>query len=335
MKTEVQNSKQRIVLAGGSGFLGSILARYFAQREWEVFVLTREAGKRGGHEKAQEGTKIEVFWDGRTLGAWTEVLEGARAVVNLAGKSVNCRYNARNRKEILESRLNPTAILGQAVSRCSNPPKAWLNAATATIYKHAIEQAMDESCTDFSSTPAAKDAFSVHVSREWERAFENAATPGTRKVALRISMVLGIEEGTVFRVLRGLVTSGLGGKMGSGKQYVSWIHEADFCRAVDWILNRPEFSGPVNIVAPAPVPNREMMKIFREVEGRRFGLPATEWMLEFGAFFMRTETELMLKSRRVIPARLLASGFQFQFSQLRPALEDLEKRLEDKRSKNQ
>jgi uncharacterized protein (TIGR01777 family) len=182
---------------------------------------------------------------------------------------------------------------------------------------------MDENSTDFSATPEAKDAFSVEVARAWELAFEGASAPRTRKLALRISMVLDTREETVFRVLRNLVLRGLGGKMASGQQYVSWIHSLDFCRAIEWLLDHEELSGPINFCAPKPVPNADLMAAFRRTCGRGFGLPAARWMLELGAFFLRTETELILKSRRVIPTRLLSSGFQFHFPEIQSALEDL------------
>jgi len=169
----------------------------------------------------------------------------------------------------------------------------------------------------------------VHVAQEWERAFEAASAPATRKVALRTAMVLGTEVGSVLDVLRSLVLVGLGGRMGAGKQYVSWIHEEDFCRAIDWLISKQEFRGPVNVSAPNPVPNRELMATLRSICGKAFGLPATRWMLEFGAFFMRTETELILKSRRVVPGRLLQSGFDFRFARLEEALTDLVPRMEE------
>jgi uncharacterized protein (TIGR01777 family) len=202
-----------------------------------------------------------------------------------------------------------------------------LNSSTATIYKHSLDRVMDEDSTDFSSTPEARDAFSVQVTRSWEQAFEEAVAPATRKVALRISMVLGTMEGTVFRVLRRLARAGLGGKMASGRQFVSWIHEEDFCRALEWLIKRTDLSGAVNITAPNPVPNLELTQTLRRVVGRRIGLPASRWMLELGAIFLRTETELILKSRRVVPRRLLASGFQFRFPTILAALEDLEEKV--------
>jgi uncharacterized protein (TIGR01777 family) len=249
-------------------------------------------------------------------------LDGASAVVNLAGKSVNCRYNARNRREILDSRIDSTRALGEAISRCAAPPAVWLNASTATIYTHTFGHPWDES-GETAATLEAKDAFSVEVAKAWERALDEFHTPATRKVALRMAMVLGHGKNSVFPTLRRLVRLGLGGKMGHGRQFVSWIHESDYCRAVEWLITRNDIRGVVNLAAPNPLPNAEMMTTLRRVCGVPFGLPATQWMLEAGAFLLRTETELIIKSRRVIPRRLLESGFQFEFPRIQEAFEDL------------
>lgn len=307
--------RERIVLAGGSGFLGTLLSRYLSERGGEVIVLSRRPTE-------GESSIKEVQWDGETLGRWADYLNGARAVINLAGRNVNCRYHARNRREIMDSRIHSTRILGEAVARCSTPPAVWLNSSTATIYKHSLERPMDED-GEIGATAEAKDAFSVEVAREWERTFEAAQTPATRKVALRTAMVLGTQAGTVLDVLSRLVRFGLGGQMGNGKQYVSWIHELDFSRAVEWLISRDDICGSINVTAPNPVSNCELMRILRNACGKSLGLPAARWMLEIGAFFMRTETELTIKSRRVVPSRLLASGFDFRFPKLEEALSDL------------
>jgi len=307
--------KSRIILAGGSGFLGQSLAAYFEERGFEVIILTRSQGgpgMRGRH----------VVWDGRTIGHWMEELEGASSVVNLTGKSVNCRYNARNRQEILNSRVDSTHALGQAIGHCTRPPQVWLNASTATVYRHTFGAPLDEN-GETEATAEAKDRFSVEVAWTWERALNEARTPATRKVAMRMAMVLGSAKNSVFPVLRRLVRLGLGGRMGSGRQIVSWLHEADFCRAVDWLLNHEDLEGPINLTAPNPLPNGQMMRVLRQVCRIPFGLPAERWMLEVGAFLLRTETELIIKSRRVIPGRLLESGFQFQFPAIREAFENL------------
>ncbi|MBE0539761.1 MAG: TIGR01777 family protein [Verrucomicrobia bacterium] len=306
---------RRIILAGGSGFLGQALARHYLASGLEVVSLTRTP------QPASSGVR-QIAWDGRTLGLWARELEAAEAVINLAGRSVNCRYHERNRRVILESRLNPTRVLGEAINQCAKPPCVWLNSSTATIYKHNFGPAWDES-GEIGGTPEAKDEFSVAVATAWEQAFDEAETPNTRKIALRSAMVLGHGANSVFPVLRRLVRCGLGGKMGSGRQYVSWIHQEDFCRAIDWLLQAEQFSGVVNLAAPNPVTNAEMMRTLREICVVPIGLPATRWMLEAGAFLLRTETELILKSRRVIPGCLAAGGFEFRFPILRRAFENL------------
>lgn len=310
--------KRRIILAGGSGFLGQTLASYFLQLGFEVIILTRSAGQIGGAGR-------QVAWDACTIGPWQQELEGATAVVNLTGRSVNCRYNAPNRKEILDSRVNSTRVLGEAIRRCAEPPQVWLNASTATLYRHTFDDAWDES-GQIEAAAQAKDAFSVEVGQGWEQTLEDAQTPRTRKIAMRMAMVLGMGKNSVFPVLRRLVRLGLGGRMGNGRQFVSWIHDLDFCRAVEWLIQHQDISGPVNLTAPNPLPNHEMMKTLRQVCRVPFGLPASNWMLEVGAFFLGTETELIIKSRRVIPRRLLESGFTFQFPTIREAFEGLHDR---------
>jgi uncharacterized protein (TIGR01777 family) len=305
----------RLVLPGGRGFLGGLLADWFSARGWRVVILTRRP--------VPDANGIRyVYWNGESLGDWTRELDGADAVVNLAGRSVNCRYHSRTRRAILNSRLNSTRVLADAIRASDAPPRVWLNSSTATIYQHSLDREMDES-GEIGAMPAAKDAFSVEVAERWERAFDEAVAPRTRKVLLRTAMVLADVPGTVYCVLRRLVRIGLGGPMGSGRQYVSWIHHADFCRAIEWLIDRDEFSGGVNLASPTPVTNSELMHVLRQSFGVPFGLPATEWMLELGAWLLRTETELVIKSRRVVPGRLLASGFEFEYPRIEAAIRDL------------
>ena len=306
--------KRRIILAGGSGFLGKALAQKFVDRCDEVVVLARAPRERS------DGAK-EIAWDAKSLGDWTKWIDGAEVVINLAGKSVDCRYTETNRKVIVASRVDSTRVLGKAIAQCKQPPRVWLNCSSATIYKHTFEAPKDEA-GETGATPEAKDEFSIEVIRKWERALDEAPTPHTRKVAMRITLVFG-GDGGVFPVLQRLARLGLGGKMGSGKQYVSWIHVDDFLHAVEWLIAKDELSGIVNVAAPNPLPNFEMMQLIRETCGVPFGLPAAEWMLEVGAFFIRTETELIVKSRSVVSRRLPASGFKFQFPELRGALADI------------
>ena len=309
---------RRIILAGGSGFLGKILRGHFLKQGCEVVVFTRSP-------QGASGESRESCWDGRSLGEWARELDGADVLINLAGRSVDCRYHTRNRKLMMNSRVDSTRVLGEAIARCANPPKIWLNSSTATIYKHTFGPAWDEN-GEIGATPEAQDAFSIEVAAAWEREFNMAQTPRTRKVALRTAMVFGHGANSVFPVLCRLARFGLGGYMASGRQYVSWIHEADLCRAIEWLIEHDGFTGPVNVAAPNPVTNSEMMAMVRELCGVPFGLPAAAWMLEVGAFFLRTETELIIKSRRVVPGHLLSNGFVFCFPELRPALEDLCKR---------
>jgi len=300
----------KVILAGGSGFLGRTLARRFP----DAVVLTRRP--------AEIDFARAVAWDGRTIGDWARELDGADAVVNLAGRSVNCRYTARNRRRMMDSRVLSTRVLGEAIARCATPPPVWLNSSTATIYLHTFGAPHDESGIVVAA-PEANDAFSIEVATAWEAEFDRAATPATRKIAMRTAMVFGNEAGGVHDVLRRLTRLWMGGRMGSGLQYVSWLHADDFGRAVEWLIANRRASGIYNLCAPTPLTNGEMMAALRRVHGRSFGLPAYRWMLEIGAFFLRTETELILKSRRVVPGRLLAEGFSFLHSTLEEALRDL------------
>ena len=308
-----------ILIAGGTGFLGRRLIGYLQNAGYDITLLTRRP------ETAPPGLRV-LTWDGRTAGNWSAALDGAYAVINLAGRSVNCRYNARNRELILNSRVESTRVIGQAVASCSTPPTVWLNASTATIYRHNFGPAWGED-GEIGANPAAKAAFSIEVAVAWEDAFFRSETPATRRIALRSAMVLGCDKNSVLPMLRKLARCGLGGSMAGGRQWVSWIHEVDFCRAVEWLINDPALSGPVNVAAPNPVTNAELMQTVRDVCGRRIGLPASRWMLEWGAVFLRTETELIIKSRRVVPKKLLAAGFEFRFPKLRAAVEDLNRQL--------
>lgn len=306
---------RKIVLPGGSGFLGHTLADWLTSSGWEAVVLSRDPV---GVDFARG-----VAWDGRTLGAWAGELDGADAVVNLAGRSVNCRYTKANRRRIMDSRVESTRVLGQAVAACDAPPPVWLNSSTATIYEHTYGPPHGEDGR-IGATPEAKDAFSIDVARAWEEAFEAAEVPATRKATLRTAMVFGPLSGGVYRALRMLAKLGLGGRMSHGRQWVSWIHADDFCRAIAWLIDRPAASGVYNLAAPEPLTNAEMMRLIRRAVGMPIGLPAARWMLEVGMFIFRSESELIIKSRRVIPARLSAEGFEFTFPDMAAALADIE-----------
>lgn len=309
----------KIVLAGGRGQIGRHLVRHFTTAGHDVVVLSRE--------QPPPGDTTQRRWSGSRLGPWAAVVDGADVLINLAGRSVNCRYDARNRAAIYASRLQSTRALGQAVGVAARPPRVWLNASTATIYRDARDRAQDEHHGEIwrGDEPGIPDAwhFSVDVARRWEAELARAPTPATRKVALRAAMVMEPEDGGVFAVLGSLVRRGLGGTQGDGGQYVSWIHIDDLLRAIDLVIERDDLRGPINLAAPEPLPNREFMRALRHAWGCRVGLPASRWMLELGAWALRTETELLLKSRRVVPTRLLEAGFSFRHPRWPRAAADL------------
>lgn len=299
----------KIVIPGGSGQVGQLLARHYHARGDEVVILGRTPTAAG------EACGRMVAWDARTLGPWAEELDGADVVINLAGRNVNCRYSPANRRAIMDSRVDSTRVVGEAIAAAEQPPPLWLQASTATIYAHRYDAANDEATGIVGgSEPGAPDTwrFSIEVALAWERTLAEASTPSTRKVALRSAMTMSPDRDGVFDVLFGLARRRLAGRAGDGRQYISWIHERDFVRAIDWIIEREHLDGAINLSAPEPLPNAEFMQALREAGGISFGLPATRWMLELGAVFMRTETELVLKSRRVVPTRLLDDGFTFE-----------------------
>ena len=298
--------KKRVVLAGGSGQVGAILRRAWSATN-DVVVLSRSEGAR---------------WDGRTLGDWADVVDGADVVVNLAGRSVDCRYDEANRRAIMDSRVDSTRVLGEAIARAASPPRLWLQASTATIYEHTFGPPHDER-DGVLGGEAGRWGFSIAVAKAWERAAAEARTPHTRKVLLRSAMTMSPDPGGIFDTLLRLVRRRLGGPAAGGRQYVSWVHHRDFVRALEWLVEHEEVVGAVNVAAPEPLPQREFFAVLREAWGTRIGLPATRWMLEVGAFVMRTETELILKSRRVAPGRLLEGGFTFAFPRWPDAARDL------------
>lgn len=311
----------RIVIPGGSGHIGQILARHFFEHSHSVAVIAR-------HSRPSDWETIT--WDANSLGPWADAIEGSDIVINLAGRTVNCRYNEANRREIKNSRIFTTRLIGDAIARCSRPPRIWMNASTATIYRHSLHREMDEATGELGGDePNIPETwrFSIDVATGWERTFFAAGPPGTRKVALRSAMVMSPEDGGVFDVLLGLVRWGLGGTAGRGNQYVSWIHDIDFVRAIDFLIAHDELDGPINLSSPYPVMNREFMCCLRRGWCTSyFGLPAPRWALSIGAALLRTETELVLKSRRVVPKRLLDAGFEFHFPNWRGACQDLVQR---------
>jgi uncharacterized protein (TIGR01777 family) len=309
----------KIVIPGGTGQVGKILCRHFLAAGDEVVVLTRNPAAGTGCRSVQ--------WDGKTLCSWTQELEGADVVINLAGKSVNCRYGKKNRREIIDSRVDSVRAVRRALEKAKRPPRVWLQAATATIYAHRFDAPNDEFTGILGGDePNAPDTwrFSINVAKAWESAVsESGLLPNTRRVVMRSAMTMSPDRGGIFAHLLGVVRFGLGGPTGNGRQFMSWIHEHDFVRAIRFLIENDDLSGVVNICSPNPLPNSEFMRELRRAWGTSFGLPVKKWMLEMGTFLMRTESELVLKSRRVVPARLLKHGFEFRFPYWLAAAEEL------------
>ncbi|HEX8563242.1 MAG TPA: TIGR01777 family oxidoreductase [Flavobacterium sp.] len=299
---------KKIVIAAGTGFLGKVLIDHFAPWVNEIVVLTR--GKNHVHEKVSY-----INWDAKTLTGWERELENADVLINLAGKSVDCRYTTENKDTILRSRIDSTTLLNAAVLQCQRPPKHWLNSSTSTIYRFSLDKQMDEVNGEIG------DDFSMNVAKAWENAFFETETPYTVKTALRTSIVLG-RAGGAFVPIKNLTRLGFGGKQGKGNQFISWIHETDFARAVEFVILN-SIAGVVNVVSPQPIKNAEFMKILRKTMHVRNGIPVSEKMLTLGAKIIGTEPELVLKSRNVIPRRLEENGFYFEYPELEDAFKNL------------
>ncbi|MFI8849915.1 TIGR01777 family oxidoreductase [Streptomyces sp. NPDC053499] len=316
----------KVVLPGGTGQVGGVLRRALTAAGHEVVVLTRRPVRDG-----------EVQWDGRTLGPWAEAVDGSDVVINLAGRSVSCRYTDENLRAMMDSRVDSARVVGEAIAAARKPPSVWLQMSTATLYAHRFDAPNDEATGviggDEPDVPGYW-AYSVRIARNWEREQERAATPHTRKVALRAAMVISPDRGGVFDYLLWLTRLGLGGPVAGGAQYVSWIHDRDLVRAVEFLIARDDITGPVNLAAPDPLPQREFMRALRGAWGMPVGLPATRWMAEIGAFVLRTDTELLLKSRRVVPGRLTDAGFTFDHGAWPDAAADLVRRTRRERSRS-
>jgi uncharacterized protein (TIGR01777 family) len=305
----------RIVIPGGTGHLGMLLGRHFHELGHSVATITRFP-----KPHAWEA----VHWDAENMGYWASSLEGADAVINLAGRSMVCRYTANNKKSILHSRVRTTQLLADAIDQCSNPPRVWLNASSANIYPHSLACAMDE---DSDLAASSKWQFSRDVANAWEQAVFSSPTPRTRKILLRLAPVMSPETSGAFNCLLRLVRLGLGGEIGDGEQYVCWLHDFDFIRAIEFLIERDHLQGPVNMVAPNPMPNHQFMCNLRRAWCTSyFGLPAPEWLVQLVSFMIRTEPELLLKSRRVVPGQLLKAEFSFHFPEWRGACENLVQR---------
>lgn len=300
---------KKLIISGGSGFLGKLLTDYFGDKFEEIVLLSRK-------RTPPKNKCRTVIWDAKTFTGWEKEFENADVVINMAGRSVDCRYTKRNKQLIMNSRVNSTRIIGKAIEQCKNPPNVWLNSSTSTIYRHSLEIKMTEDQGEIGT------GFSVNVAKAWEQAFFSSCTTQTRKVSLRTAIVLG-KEGGALQPIKKITQLGLGGKQGTGKQKFSWIHQDDFVRSIDFLIQHTDFEGVYNIVAPEPSTNEELMRFMRDILQVPLGIPSPKPILEVGAFLIRTETELLLKSRNVIPQRLVQGEFSFKYSDLKAALTDL------------
>lgn len=294
-----------IIIAGGSGFLGNVLEKHFTHRNYIVKILTRTPKREN-----------DILWNAKSFGKWTDEIEGSEVIINLTGRSVDCRYTEENKKLIYDSRIDATQVLGLAINLCENPPKTWINSSTATIYKHSLNKEMTEENGDIGND------FSMNIAKSWETTFNSIVTPKTRKIILRTSIVFG-KNGGAFIPLKNLVNFGLGGKQGSGQQKVSWIHEVDFSRAVEFLIDNKKLDGVFNLSVPSPTDNSTLMKTLRSILKIPFGIAHSIALLKIGAKIIGTETELVLKSRNVVPYRLLQNNFKFTFTNIETALRDL------------
>lgn len=303
-----------ILIPGGSGQVGQILKRHFVAQGHDVIILSRS------------GTAGSVRWDGNTLGDWSQHIDNADVVINLAGRTVNCRYTEENLRQMMDSRVESTRVIGQAIEQSKTPPRVWLQMSTATIYAHRFDAANDEHSGIIGGNEPDAPAYwsrSIDIAKAWEHQLDLANTPQTRKVALRTSMVMSPDPDGVFDVLHKLTGRWLGGSIAGGKQFVSWIHEHDFVNAIQFLIDRDEVDGPINVCSPGPLPQQDFQRTLRSAMNVPIGLPATKWMAEIGAVFMKTDTELILKSRRVIPKRLLDAGFNFRYPNWADAASEL------------
>jgi uncharacterized protein len=291
---------KKIIIAGGTGFVGKYLARKLTSLGYKVIIISRQPG--------------HIDWKNPQL--IIEALENSMMLINLAGKSVDCRYNEKNKKEIYDSRINTTKSLGEAVLLCKNPPALWINSSTATIYRHAEDRPMTENTGEIGS------GFSVNVASCWEKTFFDFSLPATRQIALRMAIVLG-KDGGVVKPLKNLIRFGLGGKQGKGSQKFSWIYIADVYNIILHLLQNKNLEGIFNVSAPNPVNNKILMQLFRKEMKMPAGFPLPEWLLKIGAVFIKTETELILKSRWVLPEKLMQSGFQFKYPVLEDAIKEI------------
>ncbi|MDB2685889.1 TIGR01777 family oxidoreductase [Mariniblastus sp.] len=312
----------KVLIPGGSGQVGQVLRRYFESAGHEVVILSRSS------------EDASAVWDDKTLGDWTQHIDSAEVVINLAGRTVNCRYTETNLQQMMHSRVESTQVVGKAIQQSPTPPKLWLQMSTATIYAHRFDAANDEATGIIGGEEPDVPKYwnrSIEIAKFWEQTLEEADTPATRKVALRTAMVMSPDKDGVFDVLCGLTKRWLGGRIGSGKQYLSWVHDTDFCRAIQFLIDNESMTGAVNIASPNPLPQAEFQRLLRSALGVKWGIPAPKWVAEIGAVFMKTDTELVLKSRRVVSGRLTDAGFEFEFPKWSRAVEDLVARRKARR----
>jgi uncharacterized protein (TIGR01777 family) len=300
--------KQKIIITAANGFLGNALVNHFKEK-YQVIALARK-------QISNSENVRYLLWDGRTLGEWHTEFEGALAVINLAGRSVDCRYNEKNKHEIYVSRLESTQIISDAIKECKVKPEVWLNSASATIYRHSGDKPMTEKDGEIGT------GFSVDVCQQWEKKFYQNKIESVRQIALRTAIVLG-KKGGVMIPFMNLVKLFLGGKLGNGNQQFSWIHIDDFCKSVEFLIDNKISNGSYNVSSPNPITNKYFMSVLRKNLNRPFGIPSPKWLLELGAKIIKTETELILKSRYVIPERLINEGFQFTFPKIENAIDEI------------
>ena len=296
----------KIVIPGGSGHVGGYLFRCFQDKNHDVKILTRKPNLKHPF----------VFWDGQTLGEWQKVIDGSDVVINCAGRLVSCRPSEKNLKDMMDSRINSTRVIGEAISQSKNPPKLWIQMSTATIYAHSFDQANDEETgTLGGNEPHVPYTWhhSVSIAKSWEKTLFHFKTPLTRKVAVRLAFLISPRKKGYFDILLSLARRGFGGPVAGGKQYISWIHLADFVRAMEFVMSNEDIKGVINVSSPHPLPQGEAMSHVRAACGAKIYFPITKWMSEIGAVFLKTDSQLVLKSRRVVPKKLLSHGFQFQF----------------------
>jgi uncharacterized protein (TIGR01777 family) len=293
----------KIIIAGGTGFLGSAIIKAFP--DYEIVVLTRTIRK-------DEQNIRYVLWDAKNIGNWTKELEGSKAIINLVGRSVNCRYTNANKQEIINSRVDATLIIGKAIEELNKPPEVWVNAGSAAIFGNSGDEVKVE------DSPTG-NGFSPEVCKAWEKAFTKYDTPKTRKVFLRIGMVLQ-QNGGILKPFLNMAKFGLGGKIGTGNQYMTWIHEQDFTDLIRYTILDADFKGIVHAASPFPVTNKEFMKTIRQSVNIPFGLPNPAIFIKIGAVFIGTEAELVLSGRRVVSSVLEKNGFKFKYPYLHDAV---------------